>query len=116
MKRYEVFAVVLVACATPTHERGATGLAERVPVIAAPKAVRCTVNALGCHNATYLAQTFVHRLSPGDAVCLEGGVAEPPTGDCVARAAVVDTAPNRVLLEVRAVKPGSTWADREQGY
>ena len=114
MKVPLVFVVVLAACAAPTHERGASGFSEQMPVIAGPKTPRCAVKKVGCDNAKYLAETYVHHLAPGDAVCLEGGVAEPPTGECAARAAVVDTAPNRLLLEVRAVKPGSKWAEHEQ--
>ena len=99
----------------PPRVRGASELIDldNVPVYAAPKTSRCAAKARGCADAMYLAQTYVRRLSTGDQVCLEGGFGEPLTNECRARSAVVDTAPNRVLIEVREAKPGSKWFDKE---
>ncbi len=109
-------AVLLSACALdqrPSRVRGAAGLVENVPVYAAPTTSRCTPKKTGCDNALYLAQTYVRRLATGDQVCLEGGFGEEPKGECLARAAVVDTAPNRLLLEVRSAQPNSKWFNKE---
>ena len=117
MKLRLLMAFALAACAldqrTP-RERGASGFSENAPLYSAPATSRCAVKKLGCENAKYLAENYVRRLATGDQLCLEGGVGEPPTGACRARAAVVDTAPNRVLIEVREAKPGSTWFSKEQ--
>jgi hypothetical protein len=109
-------ASLLVACATDPvapRVRGGSSLIENVQVIEAPVGSRCDAKKIGCDNAKYLAQTYVRRLATGDAVCLEGGVGEPVTAACLARSAVVDTAPNRVLLEVREAKPDSKWFQKE---
>jgi hypothetical protein len=47
-------------------------------------------------------------------VCLDNGVGEQPSSDCGARAAVVDSGTDRVLLELRAARPQSKWFDRVQ--
>lgn len=114
--RVVMLAILFAGCALdsrPPRVRGASELIDNVPVYAAPKTSRCTARALGCADAMYLAQTYVRRLSTGDQVCLEGGFGEPPTKGCRARSAVVDTAPNRVLIEVREATPGSKWFDKE---
>ena len=108
--------VVLTGCALdtrPPRVRGATGLGENVPVYPAPKVSRCTAKKPGCENAKEAAETYVRRLSTGDQVCLEGGFGEGVPAACRARSAVVDTAPNRVLIEVRQAKPSSKWFDKE---
>lgn len=109
--------MLLGACALdnrPPRMRGATGLGENVTVYPAPERSRCSQKKLGCDNALYLAQTYVRRLSTGDEVCLEGGgFGEAPSSSCLARCAVVDTAPNRVLLEVREASPTSKWFNKE---
>jgi len=115
-KHLAAMAMCLAGCALdsrPPRVRGASELIDNVPVYPAPKVSRCASKALGCADAMYLAQTYVRRLSTGDQVCLEGGFGEPPTSKCKARSAVVDTAPNRVLIEVREAKPGSKWFDKE---
>jgi len=103
-----------------SRDRGAAGLFENVPIYRAPKAERCTklsgdaqVHAT-CEEARDLARAYVRRLSTGDAVCLQEGFGEAPLASCLARAAVVDSADNRVLLEVREAKPESKWFNREQ--
>lgn len=70
-------------------------------------AVRAT-----CDEAKYVSQLYVRRLSPGDQVCLEGGIGETPAAGCACRASVSDVATNRVLVEVREARPESRWFDR----
>jgi Tfp pilus assembly protein FimT len=54
------------------------------------------------------------KLSTGDQVCLEGGFGDTPSAACAARAAVVDSSKDLVLLEVREAKPDSRWFNKEQ--
>lgn len=121
MSRALLCVVALSACLDnrATRIRGATGLFENVPLYEAPEQSRCERFKKGgsaraaCDEAAYLAQIYVRRLSTGDAVCLEGGFGEPPAAACLARGFVADSAPNRVLLEVRIAQPNSKWFDRE---
>ncbi|NMO19761.1 hypothetical protein HPC49_21015 [Pyxidicoccus fallax] len=92
-----------------------------IPVVKAPQKDRCGVHGAGgvrasCDEAKYLATEYTRRLSVGDEVCLEGGYGEEPGGACLARAAVIDTAPNQVKLEVRGAKPDSRWFDVEMRH
>jgi len=103
-----------------SRDRGAAGLFENVPVYRAPAEDRCakqpknTVSYTTCVDSRTLAQTYVRRLSTGDPVCLQDGFGEVAGAACLARAAVVDSADNRVLLEIREAKPDSKWFNREQ--
>jgi hypothetical protein len=113
-------ALCLAGCAErASRQRGATGLLENVPVYPAPAATRCAKFKKGgaagnaCEEARYLGQIFVHKLSSGDEVCLEGGFGDRPTAACLARAAVVDTGTDKVMLEVREAKPDSRWFQKE---
>lgn len=114
-----VLAVVAGGC-TATRDRGAEDWFQRAQLYKAPEADRCRKFKTGgapaaqCEEAKYLATIYVRRLSSGDEVCLEGGFGDPPGGACLARAAVVDTAQNKVLLEVREAKPESKWFQHEQ--
>lgn len=111
--------VFCLSCASQ-RDRGSAGLFERATTVAAPQADRCqrfkrTSNAgKACDEALYLAQVFVKKLSTGDQVCLDGEFGERVTGACLARAAVADTASDKVLLEVREAKPDSAWFGKEQ--
>jgi hypothetical protein len=96
-------------------------LYSAVPVVKAPARDRCA--ALGassargaCDEAKYLATTYTRRLAVGDEVCLEGTYGEEPGAACLARAAVIDTGPNRVKLEVRGAKPDSRWFNVEMRH
>jgi len=110
-----------VACVTdsrPTRDRGAANLFDQAPTIEAPKQDRCDAHGKGktrklCDEAHYLAENFVRGLSTGDEVCLEGGFGEPPRGDCLARATVMDTDTNKLLLEVKGAKPDSRWFQKQ---
>ncbi len=82
--------------------------------ITAPEQDRCALHGTSgvrghCDEAKYVAQTYVRKLSPGDAVCLEGGFGEEPGAACLARAAVMSVGTNLVLVEIRAPKPNSRW-------
>jgi hypothetical protein len=99
-----------------SRDRGAGGLFENVPVVQAPTKQRCLShgkNHARCDEAKYLAEVYVKKLAPGDMVCLEGGFGEDPRGDCLCRAAVADTATDRLLLELREAKPDSRWFKKE---
>ena len=118
-----VAVLVLSGCVTDTRasrDRGASGLFENVPTYRAPEANRCAKHPQGtathtsCIEAMTLAQTYVRRLSTGDTVCLEEGFGEVAGAGCKARAAVMDSADNRVLVEVREGTPDSKWFNREQ--
>lgn len=95
---------------------------QRTPRIPGPERDRCQKLGKGaargrCDEAKYLAEIYVRKLAVGDQVCLEGGFGEQPTGACLARAAVIDTGSNALLVEVRDAKPDSRWAKREiEGY
>lgn len=103
-----------------TRDRGASDLVGRAATYKAPAEHRCaklkagSPPATNCGEAQYLAQLYVRKLSSGDEVCLEGGFGDSPTGACLGCAAVVDTATNRVLLEIRGAKPESKWFNHEQ--
>ena len=109
------------ACLTDgraSRDRGATGLFENVPRYPAPPTSRCEkikspTPKKNCEEAKYLAQIYVRRLASGDEVCLEGGFGDRPGAGCGCRAAVVDTANEVVLLEVREARPDSRWFKKE---
>ena len=92
-----------------------------IPVVRAPPKDRCVQHGTSsvrghCDEAKYLATEYTRRLSVGDEVCLEGGYGDEPSGACMARAAVIDTAPDRVKLEVRTAKPDSRWFNAEMRH
>jgi hypothetical protein len=102
----------------PSRERGG-GMFETAQRIRAPKVDRCEAHAnttrlAACQDALYLAKSWARDLSPGDGVCLEGGVGEVAGPACLARASVVDVATNSVLLEVREARPDSRFRDAVQ--
>jgi hypothetical protein len=103
-----------------TRDRGAEDWSHRAKTYKAPEKPRCAKFKAGgaalkaCEEAQYLAEIYVRRLSSGDTVCIEGGFGEAPKGECSARAAIVDTATNRVLVEIREAKPESKWFQHEQ--
>ena len=103
-----------------TRDRGAADWSGRAATYKAPAVERCAKfkpgggPAAACEEAKYLAQVYVRKLSSGDEVCLEGGFGDSPGAACLARAAIVDTATNRVLLEVRQARPESKWFKHEQ--
>lgn len=101
-----------------SRDRGAAGLFENVPTYPAPEKPRCVSHGgarkKNCDEAQYLGEIYVRRLATGDTVCLEGGFGDSSAAACLARASVVDTATNRVLLEVREAQPNSRWFKKEQ--
>ena len=111
---------VAAGCASSTRNRGASDIYNRVATYKAPEQSRCAKFKAGgapaqqCEEAKYLGEIYVRRLSAGDEVCLEGGFGDSPGPACLARAAVVDTATNRVMLEVRQARPESKWFKNEQ--
>lgn len=101
-----------------SRERGG-GVFESTRRIRAPELDRCesqrtTTRRSACQDALYLARSWARDLSPGDGVCLEGGVGEVAGPACLARASVVDVATNAVLLEVREARPDSRFRDAVQ--
>jgi hypothetical protein len=96
-------------------------LVGSIPVVRAPLKDRCALHGRSslrapCDEALYLATEYTRRLSVGDEVCLEGGYGEQPGQACKARAAVIDTAPNQVKLEVRSTRPDSRWFKAEMRH
>jgi hypothetical protein len=96
-------------------------LVGSIPVVRAPRVDRCTQHGKSsmrnqCDEARYLATEYTRRLSVGDEVCLEGGYGDEPGEACLARAAVIDTAPNQVKLEVRTARPDSRWFNEEMRH
>lgn len=92
-----------------------------IPVIKAPEKNRCVTHGkssvrASCDEALYLGTEYTRRLSVGDEVCLEGGYGEEVGSACKARAAIIDTAPNQVKLEVRGAKPDSRWFNAEMRH
>ena len=114
-----VLGVVLSGCIA-TRDRGAADWSGRAATYKTPEVLRCAKFKVGgapaaqCAEAKYLGEVYVRKLATGDEVCLEGGFGDEPTSACQARAAVVDTATDRVLLEVRKVRPESKWFKHEQ--
>lgn len=103
----------------PSRERAAWDPFTRAEEIKAPPGDPCqhyaSTRALErCEEARFLGRNYVRNLSVGDAVCLQDGFGRPPRGGCRARAAVVDTDDNRVLLEIREADPQSRWFERVQ--
>ena len=119
MTRAVLVLVVLSGCIA-TRDRGAADWSSRAATYKAPEVPRCAkfkaggAPASACAEAKYLGEVYVRRLSTGDEVCLEGGFGDAPNAACRARAAIVDTATNRVLLEIRQVSPESKWFQHEQ--
>jgi hypothetical protein len=102
----------------PTDEDPLVGA---IPVVKAPMKDRCaqlgsTSVRNSCDEAKYLATEYTRRLSVGDEVCLEGGYGDEVGPGCLARAAVIDTAPNQVKLEVRNARPDSRWFNGEMRH
>jgi hypothetical protein len=114
--------LLLAGCFRDTREsreRGGMMFGSEAQEIRAPLRDRCDSHGKSamrgpCEEAKYLAQLYARKLSVGDEVCLEGGFGDNPGGACLARAAVVDTATNRALLEVRDARPESRWFKRVQ--
>jgi len=110
----------LTGCIKDTRipkDRGASNLYDSAPEVAAPLKSRCAAltsrsEKRVCEESRATAQGLIRRLSTGEMVCLQGGVAEPPRAACQARAFVEDTAPDKVLLEIRDAKPDSRWFQR----
>jgi hypothetical protein len=103
-----------------TRDRGAADWSGRAATYTAPEVQRCAKFKAGgapaaqCNEAKYLGEVYVRKLATGDEVCLEGGFGDAPTSACSARAAIVDTATDKVLLEIRNVRPESKWFKNEQ--
>jgi hypothetical protein len=112
--------VVLASACVTTRDRGNADFEGRAATYKAPLEQRCDKyksgggRAAACAEAKYLAEIYVRRLAAPDEVCLEGGFGDQPTGACLARAAVVDSATNRALIEIRQAKPESKWFNHEQ--
>jgi hypothetical protein len=92
-----------------------------IPRVQAPARDRCAGHAGSsvkgpCDEARYLGTLYTRRLAVGDEVCLEGGYGEQLGPACLARAAVIDTAPNEVKLEVRSTRPESRWFNEEMRH
>jgi hypothetical protein len=110
-----------VGCAPnrPAQDRVGVGLFDKVPVVAAPLESRCEKFKKGgsagraCGDAEDQGRRWVHQLSSGDPLCLEGGVGDLPGRMCLARGFVADVATNRLLLDVRDAKPSSKWFGQE---
>lgn len=116
-------AVALTGCLRDTRiqrDRGGPALYDSAPEITAPKGDRCkdfgqSSPRVPCEEERSLAQQYVRHLAPGDEVCLEGGFGETPGAACRTRASVDDTAPDKVLLQIREAKPESRWFNH-MGY
>lgn len=116
----KVLFVLLFTGCIATRDRGLEDWSHRAQTYKAPETSRCAKFKAGgapaqqCEEAKYLGTIYVRRLASGDEICLQGGFGDQPTGACLARAAIVDTATNKVLVEVREAKPESKWFQNEQ--
>ncbi len=114
-----VVLAALVGCAEHAAEDRGTDVFGRAPVIPSPLESRCARFKKGggagraCEDAQVLGQSYVRRLSSGDAVCIEGGFGDLPGRNCQARGRVADVGTNRVLIDVREARPDSKWFGRE---
>lgn len=115
--------LVLGGCATGNgaFERNPNDedpLVGSIPLIKGPEKNRCSTLGQsgvrpGCEEALYLGTLYTRRLAVADEVCLEGGYGDEVGAACKARATVIDTAPERVKLEIRNAKPDSRWFNSE---
>ncbi|MDP1823496.1 MAG: hypothetical protein Q8L48_09645 [Archangium sp.] len=111
--------VVLSGCIS-TRDRGGADWSSRAATYKTPEVLRCAKfkpgggPAAACAEAKYLGEVYVRKLATGDEVCLEGGFGDEPTSACQARATIVDTATNKLLVEIRKVRPESKWFSHEQ--
>ena len=103
------------------RDRGAAQVFDRAPTMKAPEVDRCQRMAAvdearepcDAHKRQFILE--VRKLSVGDQMCLENLVGDPPDEPgCRARAAIADTASNRVLIEIRGAQPESRWFDKIQ--
>ncbi len=103
-----------------TRDRGLENWSGRAATYKTPEVQRCDKFKAGgapaaqCAEAKYLGQVYVRKLSTGDELCLEGGFGDAPTSACQARASVVDTSTNGILIEIRGARPESKWFSHEQ--
>ncbi len=98
------------------HPNDEDPLVGSIPLIHAPAKDRCASRSgaqPGCAEARYLGTLYTRRLAVADEVCLEGGYGDEVGPACKARATVIDTAPNRVKLEIRNARPDSRWFNSE---
>ncbi len=120
MSRWLLLAALGCLSCHAQRDRGGVDWLGKAQLYKAPEEDRCARFKKGggpaeqCAEAKYLGTIYVRRLSSGDEVCLEGGFGDVAGPACLARAAVVDAATNRVLLEVREAKPESKWFSHEQ--
>lgn len=108
------------AARTPNvRDRGAGSMFSGAPEVPAPLVDRCeqyrtTTREPFCRDARYLGEAWARSLSPGDQVCMEGGVGEEVSSSCAARASVADVGTNRVLIEIRSARPDSRFVNDVQ--
>lgn len=105
----------------PNPQDEDTLFGSSVPYVKAPQVDRCSSHkksaaGASCEDARYLGTEYTRRLAVGDEVCLEGGYGDDVGPSCKARAAVVDTGPNGVKLEIRSAKPDSRWFNSEMRH
>jgi hypothetical protein len=105
----------------PNPQDEDTLFGSNVPLIKAPRVDRCASHkkspaGASCADALYLGTEYTRRLSVGDEVCLEGGYGDDVGSGCKARAAVIDTGPNGVKLEIRSARPDSRWFNLEMRH
>lgn len=116
-----VLSALPLGCFTDTRasrDRGASSLFENVPTVKEPQKKRCDLYGRGaargrCDEAKYLAELYVKKLATSDMVCLEGGFGDEPGAGCLARAFIADTSTGKVLVEIKAARPDSRWAEKE---
>lgn len=120
MRRTWLAVLALGTGCIATRDRGMEDWSHRAATYKAPETDRCArykaggTPAASCAESKYLAQIYVRRLAGGDEVCLQGGFGDAPGAACLARAAIVDTATNKVLVEIRQARPESKWFEHEQ--
>ena len=101
-------------------ERGSGGLYGNAAEEVGPVTDRCAPKPgkqvrKGCASVRLEGSRYVRQLSVGDAICLDGGVGKFQVSSlCRVRSSVVDTAPDKVLLEIREAQPGTAYAQRVQ--
>jgi hypothetical protein len=99
-------------------QRGFFGHEKKAAMsIKAPEADRCArqpANAkASCLDMARTATLWVKRLNADEEICLEGGIGDPPTQACTARAFIEDASTEGVLVEVRHADDSKHWKQYE---
>jgi hypothetical protein len=105
---------------TTTHPGAMYARVDDRRVVAAPKVDRCeafkgaATTFAQCQDFKQQAVNYLHKLSTGDAMCVENGFGEEPREGCKARAFIIDADNHGFTTEIRYPALDSKWKDANQ--